>query len=75
MNSWAGPELNIKALREGFWRVVCSYNCAEASGPIRGVALATRTKQSPPQVIEKKKLRSVPKLTPDGHFCDGQVFG
>jgi hypothetical protein len=27
--------LNIKALPDWFWRVICFNNCAEASGPSR----------------------------------------
>jgi hypothetical protein len=76
MNSWGGEgELKIETLLEGFWRIVCSSNCREAGGRIRGVALATRKNESPLQVIEKKKLKSVLKLTLAGRFCDRQAFG
>lgn len=63
------------SLGEGFWRVVCSNNCAEASGQNWGVTLATPMSLSPLQVIEKRKLKSVPKLTFAGRFYDGQSFG
>jgi hypothetical protein len=55
--------------------VVCSNNCAEASGPNRSVTLATPITYSPLQVIEKTKFKSVPKLTFPRRFCDGQPFG
>ena len=55
--------------------MVCSYIGAEASGQDWGVTLATPDSSSPLQVIEKRKLKSVPKRTFAGHFCDGQAFG
>jgi hypothetical protein len=67
--------LILRSLREGFWRVVCSNNSAEASGQNWSVTLATPITESPLQVIEKRKLKSVPKLAGAGHFCDGQAFG
>src|SRR5271165_16530 len=75
MNSKAGRGLILRDLQSGFWRVVCSNNCAEASGQTWGVTLATPMSLSPLQVIEKRKLKSVPKLTIAGHFRDGQAFG
>jgi hypothetical protein len=67
--------LILRSLREGFWRVICSNNRAEASGQNWGVTLATPMSLSPLQVIEKRKLKSVSKLTFAGRFCDGQSFG
>jgi len=46
--------LNLIELTQGFWRVICSYNCAEASGQNRGVTLATPDRLSPLQAIENK---------------------
>ena len=65
----------LRSLREEFWRVVCSNNRAEASGQNWGVTLTTPMPLCPLQVIEKRKLKSVPKRTFAGHFCDGQAFG
>jgi hypothetical protein len=75
MNNPRVAELIPEALAGRFWRVVCLYKCAEASGQNRGVTLATPMRQSPLQVIEKRKLKSVPKLTFAGLFADGQAFG
>jgi hypothetical protein len=55
--------------------VVCLYKWLEASGQNLGVTLATLKRQSPLQVIEKRKFKSVPKLTSSGPFADGQAFG
>jgi|HubBroStandDraft_4_1064222.scaffolds.fasta_scaffold59730_3 hypothetical protein len=63
------------ALREGIWRVVCSYKRREARGRNRDVTLAISRPSSPLQVIEKKKLKGVPKLTLAGPFGDGQAIG
>jgi hypothetical protein len=60
---------------EGFWRIVCSYKGAEASGSNRGATLAVPKRSSPLQVIEKRKLKNVPKWANAGPFGDGQVFG
>jgi len=67
--------LKIQTLSEGFWRAICSYKCAEAGGQSRGVTLAAPNDLSPLQVIEIKKLKSVPKQTLSGSFRDGQAFG
>jgi hypothetical protein len=67
--------LKIKTLSKGFWRAICSYKRAEARGQSRGVTLATPNYLSPLQVIEIKKLKSVPKQTFSGSFRDGQAFG
>jgi hypothetical protein len=75
MNNPLAPRLIPEALAETFWRVVCLYKCAEASGQNRGVTLATPNRQSPLQVIEKRKLKSVPKLTFIGPFAGRQAFG
>ena len=75
MNSPRAAVLIPGALGERFWRVVCLYKCAEASGQSRGVTLATPMRLSPLQVIEKRKLKSVPKLTFTVSFADGQAFG
>jgi len=69
------PGLVRGALGGRFWRMVCLDKCREASGQNRGVTLATPMRQSPLQVIEKRKLKSVPKLTFAGLFADGQAFG
>jgi hypothetical protein len=55
--------------------VVCLDKCAEASGQNWGVTLATPKRQSPLQVIEKRKLKSVPKLTFTGPIAGRQAFG
>lgn len=75
MNNLRASGLIPEALGERFWRVVCLYKCAEASGQNQGVTLATPKSQSPLQVIEKRKLKSVPMLTFTGPFADGQAFG
>jgi hypothetical protein len=69
------PGLVRGALGGRFWRMVCLDKCREASGQNRGVTLATPMRQSPLQVIEKRKLKSVPKLTLCGPSSGRQAFG
>lgn len=67
--------MESSAWADGFWPVVCSYNCAEVRGPDRGATLATPNRSSPLQAIESRKFRSVPKwLLPDA-FEGGQTLG
>lgn len=73
-NPWAAG-LIPGALDGRFWRVVCLYKSTEASWQSRGATLATPKRLSPLQVIEKKKFKSVPKLTLAAPFADGQAFG
>lgn len=75
MNNPRAAGLIPETLGGKFWRVVCLYKRAEASGQNRGVTLATPKSQSPLQVIEKKKLKSVPKLTFAGPSAGRQAFG
>ena len=57
----AEAQLILNGLNTAFWRVVCSYPGAEASGPNRGVTLATPAGESPQQMLEMEGFRLVPK--------------
>jgi len=75
MNSLSARGLHTETLREGFWRVVCSYKCAEASGQDWGATLATPKSSSPLQAIEKKQLKRVLIWVFSVPICDGYAFG
>src|SRR5579862_9424894 len=59
----------------GFWRVVCSYMGAEASGQDWDVTLAIPESSGPLQAIEKRKLKSVPIWAFATAVFEGQAFG
>lgn len=57
----AEAQLILNGLNTGFWRVVCSYQGAEASGPTRGETLATPPGKSPQQMVEMEGFNLAPK--------------
>jgi hypothetical protein len=76
MNKRAGPGNGSQGCSVGgIWRVVCSYNCREASGRDGGVMRSTPKNTSPLQAIEKKQLKSARNWTWTRRFFDRQWFG